>query len=104
MGGELHEGKTRITVIMAGSGTVLLGGKPKLKSSRSCCSISRTGRRFLNRDCRETTMTFVQLNLDLYNAFSSNKPVTIFGACNARWGQPAQVPAGRLGLWRRGCG
>lgn len=32
-GGELHEDKTQIYVIMAGAGTVLLGGKPKADAS-----------------------------------------------------------------------
>src|SRR5262249_36009618 len=38
----------------------------------------------------------VQLNLDMYNVFNSNVPVTIFGTYNARWGQPTQVLDGRL--------
>jgi mannose-6-phosphate isomerase-like protein (cupin superfamily) len=33
VGGELHEDKTQIYVIMAGTGTVLLGGKPKADTS-----------------------------------------------------------------------
>jgi len=33
VGGELHEDKTQIYVIIAGSGTVLLGGKPKSDAS-----------------------------------------------------------------------
>jgi outer membrane receptor protein involved in Fe transport len=38
----------------------------------------------------------VQLNMDFYNLFNSNTPVTIFGTYNARWGQPTQVLDGRL--------
>jgi hypothetical protein len=37
-----------------------------------------------------------QLNMDVYNVFNSNVPVTIFGTYNARWGQPTQVLDGRL--------
>jgi mannose-6-phosphate isomerase-like protein (cupin superfamily) len=33
VGGELHEDKTQIYVIMAGAGTVLLGGRPKADAS-----------------------------------------------------------------------
>jgi hypothetical protein len=38
----------------------------------------------------------VQLNVDLYNLFNSNTPVTIFGTYNARWAQPTQVLDARL--------
>jgi hypothetical protein len=38
----------------------------------------------------------VQLNVDLYNIFNSNTPVTIFGTYGSRWGQPTQVLDGRL--------
>ncbi|PWU05738.1 MAG: hypothetical protein C5B51_13860 [Terriglobia bacterium] len=33
VGGELHEDKTQIYIIVAGSGTILLGGKPKADAS-----------------------------------------------------------------------
>ena len=38
----------------------------------------------------------IQLNVDAYNLFNSNTPVTLFGTYNARWGQPTQVLDGRL--------
>jgi hypothetical protein len=38
----------------------------------------------------------LQLNVDAYNLFNSNTPVTLFGTYNARWGQPTQVLDGRL--------
>jgi carboxypeptidase family protein len=38
----------------------------------------------------------VQANVDAYNLFNSNTPVTLFGTYNARWGQPTQVLDGRL--------
>jgi hypothetical protein len=38
----------------------------------------------------------VQANVDAYNVFNSNTPVTLFGTYNARWGQPTQVLDGRL--------
>jgi hypothetical protein len=38
----------------------------------------------------------IQLNLDAYNVFNTNTPVTLFGTYNARWGQPTQVLDGRL--------
>ena len=37
-----------------------------------------------------------QLNVDAYNVFNVNTPVTLFGTYNARWGQPTQVLDGRL--------
>ena len=40
--------------------------------------------------------TRVQANVDAYNLFNSNTPVTLFGTYNARWGQPTQVLDGRL--------
>ena len=38
----------------------------------------------------------LQANVDAYNLFNSNTPVTLFGTYNARWGQPTQVLDGRL--------
>jgi hypothetical protein len=38
----------------------------------------------------------VQLNVDAYNLFNVNTPVTLFSTYNARWGQPTQVLDGRL--------
>ena len=38
----------------------------------------------------------IQLNVDAYNLFNVNTPVTLFGTFNARWGQPTQVLDGRL--------
>jgi len=38
----------------------------------------------------------IQLNMDAYNLFNVNTPVTLFGTFNARWGQPTQVLDGRL--------
>jgi hypothetical protein len=38
----------------------------------------------------------IQANVDAYNLFNSNVPVTLFGTYNARWGQPTQVLDGRL--------
>ena len=38
----------------------------------------------------------IQANVDAYNLFNSNTPVTLFGTYNARWGQPTQVLDGRL--------
>ena len=38
----------------------------------------------------------IQLNVDAYNLFNINTPVTLFGTYNARWGQPTQVLDGRL--------
>jgi hypothetical protein len=38
----------------------------------------------------------LQANIDAYNLFNSNTPVTLFGTYNARWGQPTQVLDGRL--------
>jgi hypothetical protein len=38
----------------------------------------------------------LQANIDAYNLFNANTPVTIFGTYNARWGQPTQVLDGRL--------
>jgi hypothetical protein len=38
----------------------------------------------------------LQLNVDAYNLFNVNTPVTLFGTYNARWGQPTQVLDGRL--------
>jgi hypothetical protein len=38
----------------------------------------------------------IQLNVDAYNLFNTNTPVTLFGTYNARWGQPTQVLDGRL--------
>jgi hypothetical protein len=38
----------------------------------------------------------VQANIDAYNLFNSNTPLTLFGTYNARWGQPTQVLEGRL--------
>ena len=38
----------------------------------------------------------MQANVDAYNLFNVNTPVTIFGTYNARWGQPTQVLDGRL--------
>ena len=38
----------------------------------------------------------IQANVDAYNLFNSNAPVTLFGTYNARWGQPTQVLDGRL--------
>ena len=40
--------------------------------------------------------TRIQANVDAYNLFNSNTPVTLFGTYNARWGQPTQVLDGRL--------
>jgi len=40
--------------------------------------------------------TRIQGNVDAYNVFNVNTPVTIFGTYNARWGQPTQVLDGRL--------
>jgi hypothetical protein len=40
--------------------------------------------------------TRIQGNIDAYNVFNVNTPVTIFGTYNARWGQPTQVLDGRL--------
>ena len=44
---------------------------------------------------RSDTMR-VQANIDAYNLFNSNTPLTLFGTYNARWGQPTQVLDGRL--------
>ena len=41
-------------------------------------------------------MRRIQANVDAYNVFNSNTPVTLFGTYNARWGQPTQVLDGRL--------
>ena len=38
----------------------------------------------------------IQANVDAYNLFNVNTPVTLFGTYNARWGQPTQVLDGRL--------
>jgi hypothetical protein len=38
----------------------------------------------------------IQANMDAYNLFNRNTPVTLFGTYNARWGQPTQVLDGRL--------
>ena len=38
----------------------------------------------------------IQANVDAYNVFNVNTPVTLFGTYNARWGQPTQVLEGRL--------
>ena len=38
----------------------------------------------------------IQANVDAYNLFNTNTPVTLFGTYNARWGQPTQVLDGRL--------
>jgi len=38
----------------------------------------------------------LQANVDAYNLFNNNTPVTLFGTYNARWGQPTQVLDGRL--------
>jgi len=38
----------------------------------------------------------LQVNIDAYNLFNTNTPVTLFGTYNARWGQPTQVLDGRL--------
>ena len=38
----------------------------------------------------------IQANVDAYNIFNVNTPVTLFGTFNARWGQPTQVLDGRL--------
>jgi hypothetical protein len=38
----------------------------------------------------------IQANVDAYNVFNVNTPVTLFGTYNARWGQPTQVLDGRL--------
>ena len=38
----------------------------------------------------------IQGNVDAYNIFNVNTPVTLFGTYNARWGQPTQVLDGRL--------
>jgi hypothetical protein len=38
----------------------------------------------------------IQANVDAYNVFNTNTPVTLFGTFNARWGQPTQVLDGRL--------
>ena len=38
----------------------------------------------------------VQANVDAYNRFNVNTPVTLFGTYTARWGQPTQVLDGRL--------
>jgi hypothetical protein len=40
--------------------------------------------------------TRIQANVDAYNVFNVNTPVTLFGTYNARWGQPTQVLDGRL--------
>jgi hypothetical protein len=40
--------------------------------------------------------TRIQANVDAYNLFNVNTPVTLFGTYNARWGQPTQVLDGRL--------
>ena len=40
--------------------------------------------------------TRLQANVDAYNLFNMNTPVTLFGTYNARWGQPTQVLDGRL--------
>jgi hypothetical protein len=40
--------------------------------------------------------TRIQANVDAYNIFNVNTPVTLFGTYNARWGQPTQVLDGRL--------
>jgi hypothetical protein len=40
--------------------------------------------------------TRIQANVDAYNMFNVNTPVTLFGTYNARWGQPTQVLDGRL--------
>jgi len=40
--------------------------------------------------------TRLQANVDAYNLFNTNTPVTLFGTYNARWGQPTQVLDGRL--------
>jgi hypothetical protein len=40
--------------------------------------------------------TRLQANVDAYNLFNSNTPVTLFGTYNARWGQATQVLDGRL--------
>jgi hypothetical protein len=38
----------------------------------------------------------IQANVDAYNIFNVNTPVTLFGTFNARWGQPTKVLDGRL--------
>ncbi len=38
----------------------------------------------------------IQANVDAYNLFNVNTPVTLFGTYNVRWGQPTQVLDGRL--------
>jgi hypothetical protein len=38
----------------------------------------------------------LQMNVDLYNLFNTNTPVTFIGVYNARWGQPTQILDGRL--------
>ena len=37
-----------------------------------------------------------QANVDAYNLFNRNTPVTLFGTYDLRWGQPTQVLDGRL--------
>jgi hypothetical protein len=38
----------------------------------------------------------IQANVDAYNLFNVNTPVTLFGTYNANWGRPTQVLDGRL--------
>jgi len=38
----------------------------------------------------------LQANVDAYNLFNKNTPVTLFGTYNANWGHPTQVLDGRL--------
>jgi hypothetical protein len=63
--------------------------------------LSTFGPRINQFDLRGTKIlqmggTRLQLNVDAYNLFNSNTPVTLFGTYNARWGQPTQVLDGRL--------
>ena len=70
-------------------------------SFRSSTPLSTFGPRINQFDLRGTKIfridkLRIQANVDAYNLFNVNTPVTLFGTYNARWGQPTQVLDGRL--------
>jgi len=50
----------------------------------------------LSKVIRFTENLHLQLNMDVYNIFNANTPVTIFGTYGPNWGHPTQVLDGRL--------
>ena len=56
-------------------------------STSSTCAAARSS----GSDTRR-----MQANVDVYNLFNVNTPITLFGTYNAPWGQPTQVLDGRL--------